>query len=696
MDLQRASLKQSALRGLVGIASVFFSFLSWNCFDKPLDPVMPTWNVDLTFPLAHRTYSLNDIVRKDTSMLRVGEGGRIIYAASVAAAPTLIGDRVSISLPDTTTQVNFGVFSIQSPPITKSLDIPWMPHGAAIPIPDTTIVVPGASVMIPTFQSVTFAEGILTLSLRNNLPVPMEVTQPVHLFDDQQRLVATFVFSPATIPPNSERSAFDDLENRTLSNQLLLSGLILHTPGSQTPVQTPDGDFIVATITPSDLKARQAVFAEIPPQSLANNDSARIILDDSTLVLDALLHSGQLGFSFQSRVNLPILFKFRMDELLRNSGGAFVAYEDSIFLPAHGAGSFDLSLAGYRIRSTDGDLLRSLRIVSSIVIPEGSGQPVTVNDTDKVELSLSSTAPFHIDTAVAVIKPTWLDINTPVVVDFGELPNRFSGQLNIPSASLNLGTGVTFGFPTDLYVSIAARRPVTGQWVYLHVPNSQKRIQPGVSTVNFSPSEVGQFFSQFAGSLPETLFVMGQVLVNPPEVYTPSVAGVGGIGRHSSFRGRVDIEVPLMLGISDGHYRDTLVVGDTTGDGNSDFNKNRLREVNHGRLFVEVENALPLRVGFDLGLLDRAGYQLLRLPHDGSSINVAPATVDGSGNVTIPAQSRVMFELSSDHVRQFDPAELISYAVSLATTPGSPAVRFRTTDYVRIRVWSTLSYRVNG
>jgi len=191
---------------------------------------------------------------------------------------------------------------------------------------------------------------------------------------------------------------------------------------------------------------------------------------------------------------------------------------------------------------------------------------------------------------------------------------------------------------------------------------------------------------------------MGQVHVNPPEVYNPTLAGVGGVGRNSTFRGRVDLEVPLMVGIANGSYRDTLVVGDTTGDGNRDFsiNKSRLREVNHGKLFIEVENGIPMQIGLELELLERAGYRLLHLPHAGSAISIAAATVDGTGNVTLPRTSRVTIELSSNDVRQFDPAEFISYAVSLTTTPGSSAVRFRTSDYVRIRVWSTLSYKVNG
>jgi hypothetical protein len=297
---------------------------------------------------------------------------------------------------------------------------------------------------------------------------------------------------------------------------------------------------------------------------------------------------------------------------------------------------------------------------------------------------------------VVVLKPTWLAVNVPIAMDFGGLPTRFTGQLNIPLASLALSTNVSFGFPMDLYISVAARRN-TGEWVYLQVPSSQKRIVPGPNAVVFDGTEVGQFLSQFSGEIPDTLHIMGSVLMNPPEAYDPTLAGVGGIGYNSAFAGMIDLQVPMMLGVSNGMYTDTLAIGDTTGDGYADFtvNKSRLREVNSGKLYVQIQNALPLQVGINLRFLNNAKQSLLQLPQSGQPVMMAAAQVDGNGDVILPALSTSTIELNNSDVRQFDPAAFLSYTVSLVTTPGTNAVRFCTTDFVRIRMWSTLSYRVN-
>jgi hypothetical protein len=215
--------------------------------------------------------------------------------------------------------------------------------------------------------------------------------------------------------------------------------------------------------------------------------------------------------------------------------------------------------------------------------------------------------------------------------------------------------------------------------------------------VQFDESEVGQFFSQFSGHLPDTLLVTGNVLINPPEVYNPTIAGAGGVGRNCTFGGFVNLEVPLMLGISNGVYRDTLVVGDTTGDGVRDYsvNRDKLRNMNRGTVFLDLVNAMPLEVGLTVHLLDAHRQVLLILPQSGGRIRADAAQVDPGGNSVLPVTSRSSIQLLPAEVDQLDSVEFVAYEADFSTTAGSPAVRFRISDYVNIRAWSILSYRVN-
>jgi hypothetical protein len=642
-------------------------------------------------------YTLSEIVQKDTSLLHVGAGGQIIYSTSVQASPTYVGDLITVALRDTSLRVKFGAFAVDVAPIDIPIQLPWLPQGATVPIPDTTVDVADLRDTIGSFQRVMFEEGSISLTLQNNLPVPMQVVNPLRLVDTHGSIVATFIFNPETIAPNSSQTASDNLADRVLENVVRITGISLHTPGSQTPVTIPFGTLFSAHLGTSNLKARQAVFASIPPQRLSDNDTTHVTVDDSTLVRELHITAGALNLAFTSRVNLDMVFKYRLAELLRRNGSSYVPYEDSIFLPANGSGSQVVNLSDAKIFSQGQQLLTSLQIISSVILPTGSTQPVTVNDTDRVLVNVTRTTAIVADSAVAVLKPTWVSVNTVVPVNFGDLPTRFSGQVTIPAASLALWTTSTIDFPMDLDVRVVARKNASGDSAFLYMPVSQKRVLSGSDLVLFDQGDVGVFLSQFAGRLPNELRIEGRTLVNPPDAYNPTPAGVGSIGRNSSLSGRADLQIPLMMGIVDGIYRDTLALGDTTADGRKDYtiDKERINDMSSGSIVIEVKNAMPVQVGFTLRLLDVDKHSLLRVPQSGSELFVGPATVDGEGNVTLSANSTATFQLNEQELRQFNPAEYLTYDLSLVTAPGAPAVRFRTSDFVQVRAWSKLTYRVN-
>jgi hypothetical protein len=69
--------------------------------------------------------------------------------------------------------------------------------------------------------------------------------------------------------------------------------------------------------------------------------------------------------------------------------------------------------------------------------------------------------------------------------------------------------------------------------------------------------------------------------------------------------------------------------------------------------------------------------------------------VDAQGNVTVPAHSSVLFELNHNEAQLVSPADFVEYTFDLSTSLGSPAVWFKTTDYIHVRCWSEISYGVN-
>jgi hypothetical protein len=285
---------------------------------------MPTWDTNLTFPLGSRTYSLADLIAKDTSLLSAGTNNQILVSKSASIDPTYVKDLLSLSPRDTAVQMQVGAFAVVTQDRQTAIDIPWLPRGWSVPVPDTTMHLADVLSTLDAFQSITLKSGTVTLRIDNNLPVAMELLAPIRLTDLNGNTIATFVFSPSTIPAHSSRSASDDLAQKTFDNDYRITGLDFHTPGSAAPVQIPSGDFLAATISTSNLRASSATLSDMPAQRLADNDTAKLRIDDSTLVKEVYLKSGSLNFAMRNNVALPMTFKFRFLDLQRRIGSSYV------------------------------------------------------------------------------------------------------------------------------------------------------------------------------------------------------------------------------------------------------------------------------------------------------------------------------------------------------------------------------------
>ena len=675
-------------------AVLLCAFLALNCFNEPLTPVAPTWDVNLTVPMANRTITLQEIVDKDPTLLKVGAGNQLVYSSSTPATPATVGDRISLVPASTSGSVKLGGFAVTAGPFVAPITIPGLPGGTSGPIPARQFNLPDISSAVSSTIYVKLISGRMRLTLQNNMPVPVNVDSTI-LLTDGVTVQARFTFS-GTIPAGGSSFAEADLAGRTVVTGESLTGLHFSTPGSGGSSVTVPATPFQATASLISLIASSATVNTLPAQRLADNDVSALSLKDSTKIQSATLKSGRLDFTFTSRLAFGVRFRFRMGELKRVVGGNAVIVEDSVSLPALGTLNYSLNLGGCTLTSAvPGTLLDSIRLTSTVIIPSTVNGTMAVNDTDRVFIAMRSGLPIVADTASVVLKPTWIDVNTTVPLNFGKSSSKLTAQMNIAAASLGFALNSSIGFPADLYLRVSARKP-GGDSAVLVLPASQRRFLPGSGSISFNDAEVGQFLSQLSAQLPDSARVTGKVLINPPDAYSPTIAGVGRIGRNSSVGGTLNIRVPLTLGITNGTYIDTLAWGDANGDGSKEnnINKDDLKKVNFGNFYAEVENSLPVAVGLKLNLLDITHSPILSIPQNGSTMAVGSAAVDGAGNVTLAAHSSVVIQLNNADVQQFIPTEFIRFAVSLNTAGGGGVVSLHTTDAIRIRFWSNMSFKV--
>jgi len=671
------------LRSIVVLA--LLSLLLSSCFNDQLEPVAPTWDVDLTVPLANREYTVMDLVDKEPSLVATGAGNQLVYHTRMVAPLDSVKDAISLNPTPSVRSVKVGVFGLDPVSLSVDFNFPFLPPGSTLPgLPDTVITVADVYDTVSSFTAATFESGTIEMTVQNNLRDTLVIQNDILLHDSTHQ-VAALTFAGTRLARGQQAVRSASLAGQTVTRIVRLSGISFHLLGKPGSVTVPAGPLVRSTISMTLLRARSAVVAHIPTQRLTDNDTTFLAVNDSTILKNILFRQGSLRLDFESRVQVDLKLIYRFPEVLRPAGVTFATYFDSLFLPRFGTGTKLIATPGYKIRSTTGDLVRSLEVISSLDLPGADN--VTLHDTDKVVISFSSVGKVVADSAEAVLKPTWITVNTGVALGFGDLPKKFSGQFAIPAASLRLNTLSTIGFPMDLYLQITMKNPSTGLPVVLAIPAAQRRVFPGNSIIIFDSTTVGSFLTGASPGFPDSVHIAGSVLVNPPDTYNPTLAGVGTISGRSFIRDTVTFDVPLKLSLQNGTMRDTTSVS---------IDRESVDKTNNGTLYVEVANSLPLQVGVTLYLLDSTRSRvLLRIPQAGQPpIAVAGATVDAQGNVSAPVQTNTAIALSSPDVRALGRSKNIAYSLSIGTTPGSP-VRIRTTDKVNLRLWSRLSFRVS-
>ena len=663
---------------------------SFNCMNKPLPPVAPTWETQMTAPVTLRSYTLADLVARDSGLIGITPGGtQLVYGSTFQADPTFVGNLVSLSPVSRSSRIQLGVFAVDGS--SYALPVPFppaFPRGMTTPIPAATLSFAPLQGTLPGLDSVSFQSGTVELHMRNNLPVPVTIQNPISFRDAGGNVCGTFDFSGrATIQPGGESVATTDLAGLFLTHTMTLSGLSLFEPGSVQALPVPADSLVVAVLVPRNPVVRSAIVNTIPPQAAASNVTRSLAINDSNMVKELAVKSGTITIHFRSQLPVNASFRFSISELLTPRGEV---YTDSISLPARGSLDKMFDLAGYRLHSPDGNFISALDLTGSLFItPAGQGSPFKIQETDSVSFTLTTT-PVVADSVVGVIKPTWVNVNTVLPVNLGDLTKKFRGQVNIPAANLRLVPQSTIRFPLQLDLKLEAEGSRGQLLSSMNVPET--KMGGTLMPIDFAPGEVGKFLSTISGQLPDSLRVRGAVLLNPDyDRSTPQ-----SVGSRSWFGGQVQVSFPLTFSLAGGEFADTSSIGDTSGSGQGHtiVDPKTAGSINVIKLHVVTDNGVPLQSAMKLRFLDRANRPLLVLPQTAGDSITIPAPAVMGGGVQSPSHGERIIQLSGTEVQQFNSAYAVAYTLAMSTA-GTDVVRFESTQTITIRIWAEFSYQVN-
>ncbi|MFN3135466.1 MAG: hypothetical protein ACK44H_07855 [Candidatus Kryptonium sp.] len=688
------------MRKITLLAVLFFIFL-YGCFEKPSEPVLPTWDVDLTVPILDKTFTLGELVEKDTTYFKIASNNQIYYSTTNELEATTVGDNLKISDISTSAQTKLGNFEIKDPgTITATIKayeiFPTLPSD----IPPGDYIIPsnspGQSVStnftaFDNFQSVKFDGGVLKVTVTNGLPVPLIFPGGLKIYaqsDPSTPILA--LFDGDTVNANSTKTAEVNLAGKTLPAKLGLTATVL-SPGSEGQAVYLDVNQMFLTVSASleNLSIAEAT-ARIPTQT------EPVVIDDSfvlepnepqpNLINEVVFKSGQMRIKIKNNVDLGLngsltLYNFRnkWDNLplqislnigRKNSRNNFITQ--------------DINLADYKLVANLSNQI-SYRVEVRTEDTGGEFRTITKDDSLSAEISLSN---LVIESISGKVKPTEINFEEQRISLDGlrDYREKFRGGLKLDDIQVELNLVKTAQFTFDMNLKVKAKNIKTGRVDSLEIPIDQRRFS-GTShriVLNKSNSNIVNFINSFTsgdGELPDSLFITGFVFLNPNYE-------LGQVSSADSIYGSITVSFPASFGISNAEFRDTSEVEEISED-----TKKEIDKMNYGKLFVEIENGLGVELRFRATLLGLVMDSLISIPK-ASDFLIRSAPVDDNGFSVGASKSINVIELERNDIQKFKNMKFIRSFISLNTARNGGIVKFKTTDSIKVKIYGTLNYKV--
>jgi hypothetical protein len=676
----------------------FFIFLS-GCFEKPSEPVLPTWDVDLTVPILDKTFTLGELVEKDTTYLKVGAGNQIYYSTSEKLDATKIGDNLKISDISTSASTKLGNFEIKNPgTISASIKAYDIFASLSSNLPPGNYIVPsnapGQTVTtnftaFDNFQQVTFDGGIIKVTVNNGLPVPLQFPNGLAIYNSNDLTTPILtLFENATINANSELTATADLAGKTLLANLSLKVTVL-SPGSGGQQVYLDVNQMFVTVSASlENLSIASASAKIPSQTEPVVISDSFVLEPNEpqpdLINEVNFKSGSMKIKVVNGIDLGLNGSITLYNFVRKSDNTPLQIPLNIGRKnsASNTLTFNLNLADYKLV---GNLTNTVDYKVEVRTEDTGNEYRTVSKNDglSAEITLQN---IVIESISGKAKPREISFEEQKIDLAGlkDYREKFKGSIKFDDIQVEINLVKTAQFTFDLNLKIKGVNTRTGKVDSIEIPLAQRRFSGSTHRIvlNKSNSNIVNFINSFASQeLPEYLIVTGSVFLNPNYE-------VGRVSSSDSVYGSVSVSFPASVGISNAVFEDTSEVNEL-----SDESKKEIDKTNYGKLFVEIENGLGVGVRFRAKILGVTMDSLLSIPKD-NDFMINPAPVGSDGFSTGTTRYVNVIELNRDEIQKFKDMKFVRSFISIATANNGGIVKFRTTDSLKVKIYGRVNYRV--
>ncbi len=664
----------------IKISIIFVAFILNSCLPKFEDPVLPSWDTELFFPLMDTSFTISDILKKDTTgAVQIDDSNRIFYKYSTQSKPTTVGDKLQIH-PDSTDPImlQIGEFQIQTPQATslnvKIIDsipspIPTSIHLQSI---DTNFTV-SIFENIDEFEFVKFSSGTISFSIKNNLPIAIKSIN-IRIFNtnNSNETIAEFPSSTFnTILPNEiKTSTFNLSQSDTMRNALNLFAQIETDTGT---IQIPMGSkSITFGFDIQNAKATSAR-AKIPQQTVSGiNGTIPFVADDSTFIKQIVFKSGKLYFEINNKIDLKISLKLQLDAFRKISNNEPLLLQPII--PnlndpiTHGKISIPIDLSEYKIDFSDNGR-NEFVYIAEISNVDSANSYRTINSGDFIStfIAVPKDTAFKLKYIEGKIKPFSQTVSETLNVNLTDVDTSFNGTIRFAGFYVDLGLHISGGAKTILEMQIKGRNTTT------NIENTD------TITMTIFPNQLNKvriplddFLSAFSyPNLPNQIIFSGNAKFNTDYE-------VVSISDTSSVYGTTDFIIPFKVGITNGEFSTAAKI-------KTKFDASNLENINNASLKFNFENGIPLQF---LSTIKFTGNDTINNFEKEFSIDSSLASQN------LPNKFTTQLGMTGEEMQKLSQCDSVKIILQMNTS-GNSIIQFRSTDKIKVRISAYMNYNVN-
>ncbi len=668
--------------------ALFATVYITGCVEVPDDFVAPTWDVQIHIPVTKKEYTLKEAIEKDTTFVKWytdSQNAGMLYFSKEQPIET-------ISL-DNNLAVNGFSSSFSQVIGSVSLDFPAAIQTGIYVEDWTTNVTSGSTQVFPEqegnvaigfkgydkIQHATFEQGQLSITMFNNLPVPITIRGfEIRNADDKAVIGkrSNAVSDWIDIPPLTQWTVDTpfDLSGKTVSDTLEFAGIIYSTGSNGDSVVIPSeaGTQVLAEF--SNLVISSAT-APLPQQTFSFENS--IVFDDSTKLETAIIKEGSvrivvnnnIGVDLTADVSIANLFDLNNNPYHLNVNLAKYEQNKVIEIP---------SLAGWRIGAEGSQLTNEFQYAVN-VSTVATDEPVTVSKNDSISFNFEF-GRLEFESVKGQLKPTLFALQpSQFEFDLGDFKNSFLfSEINFDKAELSMQLNTSANLEVQVDGNISSSNGTQTNSVALEnvlIPSSEPVLL-----------DLAPLLNGFSSQLPNVFTVSGSALVNPNYK-------IGSVSVYDSVYGNVSFEIPLNVGIKGGKFVDTVEVN------LGDISDEDIDKINYGKVYITLTNEIPVSLSFTGKVVDDGYNQVLKLPplyNSITQISVPAPEVNNSGDVINAGTITEEIELKGEDMKKFlhNPFIIVNFDFE---TPGENAqpVKFNIAEKISFSIKAEAGYKVD-